>query len=103
MAGSPGRRRSERLSRRLLVENGSEEELTGALLAWQGDVQEAHGIFLQAMKVLGDDPTSHAADSTLSALGRLQAGIESQLSSAGAASPDSSSDRPAAPTAPAAP
>jgi hypothetical protein len=102
MAGPPSRRRSERLSRRLLVENGSEEELTGALLAWQGDVQEAHGIFLQAMKVLGDDPTSHAADSTLSALGRLQAGIESQLS-AGAASPDSSSDRTAAPTAPAAP
>jgi hypothetical protein len=103
MAGPPGRRRSERLSRRLLVENGSEEELTGALLAWHRDVREAHGIFLQAMEMLGDDPTSHTADSTLSALGRLQAGIESQLTSAGAASPDSSSDRTAAPTAPATP
>jgi hypothetical protein len=103
MVGPSGRRRSERLSRRVLVENGSEEELTGALLAWHGAAQEAHSMFLQAMKMRGDDPTSRAADSTLSALGRLQARIESQLPSAGAASPDSSSDRTAAPTAPAAP
>ncbi|MDP9247449.1 MAG: hypothetical protein M3O95_05095 [Candidatus Dormibacteraeota bacterium] len=103
MAGPPGKRGPERLSRRLPVENGSEEELTGALLAWHGAAEEAHRIFLQGMKKLGDDPTSHVADSTLSALGQLQARIESQLPVAGARSPDSSSDRTAAPTAPAAP
>lgn len=98
--GRLGMGRSDRLSRRVLVEDGSEEELTAAVLAWHGAVQGAHAIFLQATKVLGDDPRSLAADTTLSALQRLQARIESQLPSAGAASPDSSPDRKAAPAAP---
>jgi len=48
MAGPPGKRGPERLSRRLPVENGSEEELTGALLAWHGAAEEAHRAAVRA-------------------------------------------------------
>jgi hypothetical protein len=57
-------------------------------------------MLVQATRALGDDPAWLAADTTLSALGRLQAAFESQLPSAGQGSPGSSPDPAAAPVAP---
>jgi hypothetical protein len=83
-----------------LTENASEQELTAAVLAWHGTVQEAHASFAQATRTLGGGSAWQAADATLSALRRLQAAIESQLPSAGTASPGSSSDPTGARVAP---
>jgi hypothetical protein len=58
-------------------------EHDAALLAWKGAVQTAQAMFLEAMKLLGDQHTSAlSADRTLSGLRQLELRITSELSAA---------------------